>query len=220
MTTTINKEYALRFLGVALLFLVFAGWFLYDGMLGYPQKNAQLQPIAAQLAERPLTPADWMNQVKTGTAPLVEAFRAAGMDAPAKICDTYSSWINTQDPRAQSVEAARAVLLQPLYSENDILAQFISAGIGLAASLLLMACVLLRVLTRHTLENDTLTVTFGKRSTVYPLTTLQQVDDTQWEKRGILKARFGSRWLTLDAWHHAGVRPIAEVLIQHEAPAK
>ncbi len=217
MIATINKEYALRFLGVALLFLAFTGWFLYDGIIGYPQENARVKPVAEALAKQGLTAEDWMNTIKTGTSPLVEGFRAAGMNAPAKISDTYGSWMNTQDPRARDKEAATAVLLQPIHSENDILAQFVSAGIGLFAALLLIVIVSIRYLTRYTLEKDVLTVSFGRSSTAYPLHTLTELDDTQWKTRGILKVHFQHRIVTLDAWHHSGVKAIAEALLPKES---
>ncbi len=216
MTTTLNKEYALRFLGVALLFLAFTGWFLYDGMIGYPQKNAAVKPVAEALAKQELTAEDWMNSVKTGTSPLVEGFRAAGLEAPAKISDTYGSWINTQDPRARDKAAATAVLLQPIYSDNDILAQFVSAVIGLLAALLLVVIVAVRYLTRYTLNETDLIVHFGKKSVAYPRTSLTQLDDAQWSTRGILKLHFGPRTITLDAWHHSGVKEIAEAFLPKE----
>lgn len=39
MQLTLNREYATRHLGVALLFLALCGWFLYDGLIAYPQHD-------------------------------------------------------------------------------------------------------------------------------------------------------------------------------------
>jgi len=39
MTLQLNREYARRHLGVALLFAAMCGWFLYDGAVAYPQKD-------------------------------------------------------------------------------------------------------------------------------------------------------------------------------------
>ncbi len=214
MTTTINKEYALRFLGVTALFLALSGWFLYDGFIGYPQENAQVKPVAAALAIQDKTPEDWMNTAKTGTEPIVEAFREKGLEVPAKMTDTFKSWLNTNHPDAKRVEAARAVLLQPVHSADDILAQFISAGIGIAAAMALLVVVLMRKVTRYTLEGETLTVTFAKKSTAYPLNTLQTLDLSQWKSRGILRAKFDGGLVKLDAWHHAGIKDIAQKLFE------
>lgn len=213
LTTSLNREYALRFLGVALLFVAFAGWFLYDGQVGYPRKNAAVAPVAEALAARDLTPADWVNTAKTGTAPLTDAFRAADLEPPSKIFDTFTSWVRAGDPRANATEEARRVLLQPLYGEEDIRAQFVSAGVALLAALALLALLAVRFLTRYTLDAEALSVSTPLGTHSYPLNTLEATDDTQWSKRGILRLRFAAGTVTLDAWHHAGVRAFAERLL-------
>ena len=108
LTTSLNRDYALRFLGVAVLLAAFAAWFLYDGLVGYPAENDRVRPVAERLAQEDRTAAEWMNVEKTGVAPLVEAFRQAGVKPPAKLTDTFSSWISVGDPDKDSVEAARA----------------------------------------------------------------------------------------------------------------
>ncbi len=212
MTTTINKEYALRFLGVAVLFLALSGWFLYDGFIGYPQENARVKPVATELSLQGKTPEDWMNTAKTGTAPLVEAFREKGLETPAKYTDTFNSWLNTDNPSGKDPKAASSVLLQPVHSDDDILAQFVSAGIGLAAAALLLVIVALRKLTCYTLEEDALTVRIVSKVTTYPLASLKTIDASQWKSRGILRATFEQGQVKLDAWHHKGVKEIAEKL--------
>lgn len=210
--SSINREYALRFLGVALLFLAFSGWFLYDGFIGYPQKNAAFLPVGEALAQQDLTPTDWMNTAKTGVAPLTEAFEAKGMTPPSKVQDAFNSWIRAGDPLALETEAAQKTLRTPLYSEDDIRAQFISAGIGMLAVLALLLLVAARYLTSYTLTDDALEVTFASKTTRYPLDTLSALDDSQWEKRGIAVVRFGNASVKLDAWHHQGVKAIVEAL--------
>lgn len=212
LNSSINREYALRFLGVALLFLAFSGWFFYDGFVGYPQKNAAFLPVGEVLAQQDLTPTDWMNTVKTGVAPLTEAFEAKGMKPPSKVQDTFNSWIRANDPHALQVEAARNVLRTPLYSAEDIRAQFISAGIGMLATLALLLLVAFRYLTCYTLTDDTLQVVFASKTTRYPLEALSSIDDSQWEKRGIAVVHFGAASVKLDAWHHQGLKPIVEAL--------
>ncbi|MGN0853511.1 MAG: hypothetical protein ACI4Q3_09070 [Kiritimatiellia bacterium] len=39
MQLTLNREYATRHLGVAVLFLALCGWFLYDASVTYPQRD-------------------------------------------------------------------------------------------------------------------------------------------------------------------------------------
>lgn len=214
-TTTINREYALRFLGVALLFIAFAGWFLYDGFCGYPAQNARVAPVAQALAKRGLTAVEWMNDAKTGTPPLFEAFREAGLDTPSKYADGFQSWIRANDPRAGDASAAQELLSAPLHSADEIRTQFISAGIGLLAALVLLGILAVRMLTRFSWDGKTLLRTFAGATRAYALEDLTAVDGSQWAKRGIYKAQFKGEWVVLDAWHHAGVRPIAEALIAH-----
>ncbi len=208
----LNKEYAKRFVGVALLLIAFAGWFLYDGAIGYPEKNAKVAPVAAVLANRNLSPAEWMNAAKTGTAPLVAAFREAGFDQPpTKITDAFSSMLSINDPAAQQPEVAKAILLRPLYSQDDILAQYVSASISLAFAALLIAIVLWRARLHYRLDEKCLSIVLKNDSVHYPLERLYDVDDAQWHKRGILRVRFkDAPAVTLDAWHYANMRPIAE----------
>lgn len=210
---SINREYALRFLGVAALLTAFAGWFLYDGFVGYPGKNAAVAPIAERLAQQNLVAADWVNTAKTGVSPLAEAFRKEGLDPPAKLADTFGSWVSANDPRMNDLEATRAVLRTPPYSADDIRSQFISAVVALLAAVALAALVGYRWQTRYTLDDAALTVTRFGKSTGYPLSELKAVDATHWEKRGILRLSFSVGAITLDAWHHVGVRPMAERLL-------
>ena len=217
LTTTINRDYLVRFLGVAALFFALAGWFLYDGKIGYPATNAQVAPVANLLSQQNLTASDWMNTAKTGKAPLVDAFEQAGLETPAKYSDTFQSWIGAGDPRANDVNAAQVVLQQPVYRDEDIHAQFVSAGVSCLAALALLGLVGLRYGTRFTLDAQTLTVTLGKTTRAFPLDTLVKVDDSQWEKRGILKLTFRDGNVTLDAWHHTGIRPMAAYFIAKKA---
>ncbi len=41
MKLELNREYALRHLGVAFLFAVLCAWSVYDGAVGWPEKNAE-----------------------------------------------------------------------------------------------------------------------------------------------------------------------------------
>ncbi len=215
VATTINREYALRFLGVALLFIAFAGWFLYDGLYGYPAQNAQVAPVAQALCARGLTAIEWMNDAQTGTPPLFEAFREAGLETPSKYSDGFQSWIRANDPRAGDVAAAQELFSAPLHSEDEIRTQFISAGIGLLAALVLLGILAVRLLTRFSWDGKTLLRTFAGATRAYAASDLTAVDSAQWAKRGVFRAQFKGEWITLDAWHHAGIRPIAEALMTH-----
>jgi len=219
LTTSVNREYALRLAGVALLFAALTGWFLYDGAIGYPKENAAVAPIAAELAQANLPAADWMNGAKTGVAPLTEAFERRGLRVPGRISETFSSWLSASDPLATNPEAAAAVLTAPVHSEDDIRAQYISAVLGVLASLGLLGLLAFRLATRFELTEETLTVRVCGYSREWTLSELAAIDQSQWEKRGILKLRFPQGSVTLDAWHYAGIRPIVERLLARKAEA-
>lgn len=53
MKLSLNKEYAVRHLGVAVLFLGLAGWFGYDGLVGYPSQTAHDIYVAIEKSEPP-----------------------------------------------------------------------------------------------------------------------------------------------------------------------
>ena len=58
MKITLNREYATRHLGVAILFAALCGWFLYDGSIQWPAENAAWErrtgtTVAAALAAHP-----------------------------------------------------------------------------------------------------------------------------------------------------------------------
>ena len=214
LSTTLNREYALRLLGVAVLFIGLSGWFLYDGARGYPAENAAVAPIAAELAQLPNTPRDWVNTAKTGTVPLIDAFQARGIKAPGKFTDGFNSWVRAGDPKADDPKAAAALLSQPVYSAEEIRTQFISAAIGLLAAGALLALLALRWATHLRLEGEALVQVVAGRARRFALADLRELDDREWAKRGIAKARFATGTVTLDAWHHAGIRPLHDRLAE------
>ncbi len=218
LTTTLNREYALRLLGVAVLFIGLSGWFLYDGARGYPAENAAVAPVAAELAKQPKTPRDWVNTAKTGTVPLIDAFQARGVKAPGKFVDGFTSWVRADDPKADDPQAAAALLAQPVHSADDIRTQFISAAIGLLAAAGLLALLALRWATTLRLEGEALVQRVAGRERRFALAELRELDDREWAKRGIAKARFAAGTVTLDAWHHANIRALHDRLAER-APA-
>ncbi len=53
MKLSLNKEYAVRHLGVAVLFLGLAGWFGYDGLVGYPSQTPHDIYVSIEKSEPP-----------------------------------------------------------------------------------------------------------------------------------------------------------------------
>lgn len=213
--TSINREYALRFCGVALLFFVFSGWFVYDGKIGYPSANETLKPVAEEiLVPRALTPEEWIDPSQTGHSPLDTILQEHYGKTPSKYSDTFHSWVRTGDERAKDINAANEIFLRPLYSEEDIHTQFISAVIALLTGIIFLLIPLWRKLNTFTYDGQTLTHTIANKTiATYPLSQLTKIDRTEWQKRGILKLTFDNRHtVTLDAWHHEGIKDIVAQL--------
>ena len=153
MKLTLNREYALRHLGVAVLFLGLCCWFLYDGAITYPKMDD----------------ATFSEQILHG--------RQGDFDKLKK---------------------------------DAINRQYQFAGIcGIAAILIAVGVGRCRL---QTLEWDD-TQMCGSLTGGKPLAfaDVSGVEDRRWEKKGILVvyAKDGRR-LTLDTWHHAGAKGLAE----------
>lgn len=215
ITTHVNKEYFYRFIGVTLLFFVFSGWFVYDGLIGYPTTNATVKPIAEELLiPKDLTPEEWIDPSQTGTSPLDTIFQQHAIKTPSKYSDAFHSWVRANDPRAKDLKAAKETFTRPIYSEEDIHTQFVSAVIGAIAALSFLLVALWRKLTTFIYDGETITHKIAKKTiATYALQDLTAVNRSDWEKRGILKLTFNkTQRLTLDAWHHTGVKAIEKEL--------
>ena len=145
-TLTLNREFATRHLGVALLMLGLSGWFGYDGFVRYPA-----------------TPA----------------------------ADLYRSIEGSDAPDGFDLEAFKRQKTQTQYGFTvlALLAALVIAGhVGLLA--------------RFRFAYDDEGFVCGTVRRKFADVGAREVDWSQWEKKGIV--RVGG--LTLDAWHHAGVR--------------
>lgn len=157
MKLQLNREFAMRHLGVAALFLGLCCWFLYDGAVTYPKMDD----------------AAFSEQILHGRQGDFDKLKREAINRQyqfASIC--------------------------------GIVALLIAVGVG--------RCRL------QTLEWDDEqmcgSLTGGK-----PLTfaDVSGVDDRRWEKKGILVvyAKDGRRF-TLDTWHHAGAKELAEKILK------
>lgn len=154
---TLNREFAVRHLGVALLMLGLSGWFGYDGFVRYP------------------------------ATPAAELYRSIeGNDAPAGFDLDAFKRQKTQTQHGFALLALLAALV-------------IAGHVGLLA--------------RFRFEYDDEGFVF--RGTRRKFADVKAVDWSQWEKKGIVRVD----GITLDAWHHAGVREVAERLKKEEATA-
>ena len=140
-TITLNREFALRHLGVAALFFGLSLYFLYDAVFVYPN----LPPDA---------PHHTTVEFQYSAAALL------ALTAIVVALGVYRAW--------------KATLA---WTATDM--------------------------------NGSLT---GGRPAAFA--EVAELDGRKWKSKGILRVRFkDGRRLTLDAWHHAGARPLAEKLL-------
>ena len=153
MKLTLNREYAIRHLGVAALFLGLCCWFLYDGAITYPKMDDAT--FSEQILHGRQGDFDKLKKEAIG-----RQYQFSG------ICGIAALLI------AIGVGRCR---LQTLEWDDEQLCGSLTGGKPLAFA------------------------------------DVSGIDDRRWEKKGILVvyAKDGRR-LTLDTWHHAGAKELAE----------
>lgn len=149
MKLSLNKEFALRHLFVALLMAALGGWFGYDGYVTYPSMTARDLYVRCHKGEQPA------------------------------------------DDLAAEKFSATAIPRQKQFMFLCLLAAAVIGGHVLIVSRL-----------DFSFDADG----FTYRGRYIPFLDVQSVDDAQWEKKGIVRLVASSCSLTLDSWHHAGVK--------------
>ena len=146
----LNREYALRMLGVGALMFGLAGWSLYDGLVGYPRLNARYADIRPDLVGRAMTAGELIKSAgDDGVSVYERAFLEKGLKAPhstlTKLKALNEQARSQQAPegqadrfRAQQVEAARLVLDKPARSGHEIQSQFVMTVLATLAALALI----------------------------------------------------------------------------------
>lgn len=219
--TSLNREYAIRFFGVAALFVAFAGWFFYDGKWGYPAENEAVRPICEKLVKKNLTAKEWMSTEKYGISQLDYEFKQQNAEAPSFYKDAFQSAIREQKEIINDRRWARAVLSTPLHTPDKIQEQYVSALVSLFAAFIFCMIPLYRQRKSFLFDGETLRFYVGEvERAVYLVSEMEKVDRSQWEKRGILKIQMkDASVVTLDAWHYKGVQAIEKLLPKTEEPS-
>ena len=152
-TLKLNREFATRHVGVALLMLGLSGWFGYDGFVKYPATPA----------------ADLYRSIEGSDAP-------AGYDLDA---------FKTQKTQTQYGFAALALL----------------------AALVIGGHVAWLAAFKFSFDDEGFVVG-GEGKPKRAFADVKKIDWSKWEKKGIVRAD----GITLDAWHHEGVKEVAAIL--------
>jgi hypothetical protein len=226
----LNREYALRMLGVGALMFGLAGWSLYDGLVGYPRLNARYAEIRPGLIDLAMTAGELTKSAGDDRVSVYErAFLDKGLKAPhstlAKLKALNEQARSQQAPegqadrfRAQQVEAARLVLDKPARSEHEIQSQFVMALIATLAALAACAAVGFKARRCFTADDDGLR---GFAAEVIAYDTVASADWKQWDEKRIIRLSLrDGRRLKLDGWHFTGAEAVVEELLRRRPELK
>ena len=225
----LNREYALRMIGVGAM-LVFIGlWSIYDGTTAWPKVNADLARVRSELLSTNLTAEAWIERQEDGTTQLGGYFLKAGLKMPSKLVKKLSE-LRLPEARAKDTVAVdqqqrmvRMLFEKPIYSEHDLRTQWIQAGLALGLSILPFLAVLFKVRRRFCADDVGLSGSgFGGHLILY--TEIEAIDWGKWEDKGIavLRLKAGGT-IILDGWHFSGMVSVVNTIKAHRpdlAPQK
>ena len=212
----LNREYAVRILGVGALMFGMCVWSLYDGKVGWPRQNRCLERVRPTLLATNLTAEAWVERDEDGVSPVAEVFRAAGEKAPSKLLIKISelkiSKKATDKAARLEVQAKqlRKVFEDAVYSAHDLQSQSVQAAITFAVGLWAWLVVAAKARKRFFADEKGLHGSgFGTRAVGYE--EIDQIDWSKWDDKGIVTLMLKSgQSRTLDGWHFAGMTAIVE----------
>jgi len=229
-TARLNRDYAIRMLGVGAMLAGMTGWALYDGAAGYPRMNARYEAVRPELVGRAMTAGEWIKPGGgDGISEVERVFRDHGMRAPASMLAKLKA-LNEQARgqtvppeqaesfRARQVEAARELLDRPPRSPHEIRSQFVMAALAALAALAAFAAVGRKAGRRLTADETGLR---GFAAQPVPYEAIRAADWSQWEAKRIVRlALRDGRRLKLDGWHFAGAEEVVAELLRHRPDLK
>jgi len=215
----LNREYALRILGVGAVMFGMCVWSLYDGHIGWPKVNRAMEHVRPALLATNLTAEVWLSRDgDNGLSPLEEAFRAAGEKAPSKLIKHISEIrIPEQSGDDAALKERQKQQLQkifegPVYSSHDLQAQTVQALITFFLGAWAWGSLALKAGKRFCADDTGLHGSgFGKEP--IPFASISKIDWSAWEEKGILVLTFGNgARIKLDGWHFSDMRAVVDVV--------
>ncbi len=213
----LNREYALRIAGVGAMMVGMCVWSLYDGRVGWPNKNRALETVRPALLATNLAAEVWMGRDEdAGPTRLEAAFQAKGHVVPAKLVKKLGEmklpdkFANDTAAREAQTQRMRKLFEGPVYSAHDLKTQFVQAAVTLAFGVLAFASLGLKARRRYVADEAGLSGS-GFGGTRLGYAELDRIDWSKWDEKGIVTLAFksGQRY-TLDGWHYAGVGGIVD----------
>lgn len=217
----LNREYALRIVGVGALMFVMCVWSLYDGFVGWPNHNRNMARARAELLATNLTAEAWVECDESGRTPLAAAFARVGGSAPGKLVKKVGELRvpeNVPDSavryEAQSRQL-RELFGADVYSPHDLQSQSVQAVITFLAGVLAWLSLGLKARRRFVADERGLRGSgFGGGTVEYG--AVASVDWSKWDEKGIvgLVLKDGRR-VVLDGWHFAGMTGVVDEIVRH-----
>ena len=225
----LNREYAVRILGVGALMVAICAWSLYDGLVAWPQCNRDMEQTREELLATNLTAEVWLGEAGSGQSPIDRAFLAKGGKAPGKLIRKLSE---LKVPEGATDRAARSavhaeqitkIFQAPVYSAHDLQTQFVQAAVTLALGLCAFCVIGLRSRKRFIADDAGLSGN-GVGDAPVAYAEIRSVDWTKWDEKGIVTLTLKSQArITLDGWHYSGITGIVDEILKHRpelAPPK
>jgi len=217
----LNREYALRLIGVGVMMVGICLWSIYDGAVAYPKTNATLESVREELLATNLTVTAWLERGEDGKTPLDLVFVQKGATAPSKLVKKIGELklskelANDTAAREKQAKELREILKKPVYAEKDLTTQFVQAGITLFLGLLAFGAIAFRATRQYIADEQGLRGT-GVGSTPLAYQDIASMDWSRWQDKGIVRlTRADKQVFTLDGWYYSGITQIVDEIIKH-----
>jgi len=217
----LNREYALRLIGVGTMMVGICLWSIYDGAVAYPKINATLESARGELLATNLTVTAWLERGEDEKTPLDLVFVKLGKRTPSKLVKKMGELKlpkeMANDTASREAQAKHLVELfkKPVYSNQDLTTQFVQAGITLVLGLLAFGVIAFRSTRCYIADEQGLSGTgVGPKPLAYQ--DIKAIDWSRWQDKGIVRlTRADQQVLTLDGWYYAGITQLVDEIIKH-----
>ena len=219
----LNREYALRVMGVGVLMLGMCCWSIFDGMVFWPRINQRMEQVRPELLATALTAEAWLARGETEESPLDKIFKQKGYQTPTKLIKKLSELVIPVTAQNRNVLLAAqptqvtALFSQSIYDEHDLQTQFVQAAVTFILGVWILGALSLKARKRYLADEHGLSGSgFGRQGLAYE--EIASIDWRKWNEKGIVVVtRRDGRRHKLDAWHFAGLREVV-AQIQQQRP--
>jgi hypothetical protein len=221
VTAKLNREYALRLIGVGAMMVGICIWSVYDGTTAWPKVNKTMEAVRPALLATNLTVTAWLERGEDGKTELDALFARLGYSVPSKLVRKIDELklperlANDTASREMQAKQLTALFEAPVYSEQDIRTQWIQAVITLFLGLLAFGVIAFKATQQFIADDQGLSGSgIGPKPLAYK--DITAIDWSKWKDKGIVRLTCAdASVLTLDAWYFTGITQIVEEIQKH-----